>query len=129
MKTSREQEQGEGNCAGATDFPMFFFKNDLKWSSNTINVEQHDLKKYFTCPRAALTNSATSLRCELRVSIELEESTRLTTVCSDWHAFSTWCFRMTHELFPWMGAKLRAIQINNSLDDHAILFLRMPLAT
>jgi len=47
--------------------------------------------------------SAILLRRKLRVGIELEESTLLTTECSDWYTFSTWRFRVTYELFLWLA--------------------------
>jgi hypothetical protein len=52
---------------------------------------------------ASTACSAILLRCKLRVSVELQESTLLTTVCSHWHTFSPWRFRMTHELFLWLA--------------------------
>ena len=48
---------------------LLFIKNDLKWSSSTINVAQQGLKKYFTitCPRTWATLKLVRARGEFKL--------------------------------------------------------------
>ena len=48
---------------------LLFIKNDLQWSSSTINVAQQGLKKYFTitCPRTWATLKLVSARGEFKL--------------------------------------------------------------
>ena len=50
---------------------LLFIKNDLKWSSSTINVAQQGLKKYFsiTCPRAWATLRLVRARGEFKLPV------------------------------------------------------------